>query len=142
MESVEDLEDVATVSVSGDRPMAQLIAQAFARVDMDAKVRQAVSQGQGPPPGRQQGQAVKRGGGLAVWLAGGCAEGWWCGVSIAQVGGATLLEDGTLLEDVLEVSAGMRLDRSGMDSPYFITDTERLVGQQATGSRRAGGAGC
>jgi hypothetical protein len=25
------------------------------------------------------------------------------------------------------VSDGMRLDRSGMDSPYFITDIERMV---------------
>jgi hypothetical protein len=38
VESVEDLIDVATVSTGGDADMAKLIAEAFARVDMDAKV--------------------------------------------------------------------------------------------------------
>ena len=31
------------------------------------------------------------------------------------------------MDDELEVSSGMRLDRSGFDSPYYITDTDRLV---------------
>lgn len=44
-----------------------------------------------------------------------------------QLGGATLLEDGNKLEDELDVSSGMRLDRSGFDSPYYITDGDRLV---------------
>lgn len=35
---MEDLIDVATVSTGGDADMAKLIAEAFARVDMDAKV--------------------------------------------------------------------------------------------------------
>eukprot|EP00952_Eustigmatos_sp_NYUAD-ZCMA_P009036 37413-Eustigmatos_ZCMA.PRE.1 len=51
-----------------------------------------------------------------------------CDVTCWQLGGATLLEDGNAAEDVLDVSNGMRLDRSGWDSPYFVTDTDRLVG--------------
>jgi chaperonin GroEL len=45
----------------------------------------------------------------------------------AKLGGATLLEDGNTVDDELEVSAGMRLDRSGFDSAYFMTDVERQV---------------
>ena len=45
----------------------------------------------------------------------------------SKLGGSTLLEDGNTLEDELEVSSGMRLDRSGYDSAYYITDTDRLV---------------
>ncbi len=45
----------------------------------------------------------------------------------AKLGGATLLEDGNTVDDVLEVSSGMRLDRSGFDSAYFVTDMERVV---------------
>lgn len=45
----------------------------------------------------------------------------------AKLGGATLLEDGNTTEDELEVSSGMRLDRSGYDTAYFVTDTERMV---------------
>jgi chaperonin GroEL len=45
----------------------------------------------------------------------------------AKLGGATLLEDGNTSEDELEVSSGMRLDRSGFESAYYVTDMERMV---------------
>lgn len=43
------------------------------------------------------------------------------------MGGATLIEDANTLEDSLEVSQGVRLDRSGYISAYFVTDLERRV---------------
>ena len=117
VESVADLVNIATVSTGGEKEMAQTIATVFERVGMDAKV----------------GGRVGVGLYLIPW-------GKLIDVPVSttilpklnppppkQLGGATLLEDGNKLEDELDISSGMRLDRSGFDSPYYITDMDRLV---------------
>lgn len=104
VESVDDVLKVATVATSNDVEMAKVIAKAFERVNLDAKV------------GGAAGHAVEKHG-LTSLLP----------LFTRQLGGATLLEDGNAAEDILDVSNGMRLDRSGFDSRYFVTDPDRLV---------------
>lgn len=118
VQSVEDIVNIATVSTGGEKAMAQTIAAVFERVGMDSKVISV----------RSCNVVVGRR--LVVMRDGSKTDERLIRASMdehAQLGGATLLEDGTQLEDELDVASGMRLDRSGYDSPYYVTDADRLV---------------